>query len=243
MLLIAAVIWCVRATTVQRLRSQLLLEPMESVAGNRRLVQVAITEAQPLFEKHCASCHGRKMQGDPALGAPDLSDGVWLYGTGSVFDIERTILYGARSQMPRSHNVSEMPAFGLTGMLRPDEIREMVQYVLQLSGQPHDRQAAQAGAELFAGRANCIDCHGPDGKGNADYGAPDLTVNVWNNGGDAGSLYKSMYFGLHRTMPGWIGTLSLQQIRALAIYVHATSHPAGDRKSSGDAYAARNAAP
>ena len=66
--------------------------------------------------------------------------------------------------------------------------------------------------------------HGADGRGNEDYGAPDLTRNVWNSGGDPQSLFAAIYSGQHRIMPGWRRTLSLLQIRALATYVYAASH-------------------
>jgi len=223
-LLVPGAAWRMHAMAVERTRVRLLESAPESVAKDPALVEAAVTQAQPLFAQHCARCHGESLQGNPAVGAPNLADRVWLYGNGDVFDIERTILYGVRSEMPQSHHVSDMPPFGLAGTLRPAEIRDVVQYVLQLSGRPHNGQAALAGRELFAGKGGCFDCHGSDGKGNSDYGAPDLTANVWNSGGDPDSLYKSIYFGQHRTMPGWIDKLTLEQIRALAVYIYAASH-------------------
>ncbi|HTQ36525.1 MAG TPA: c-type cytochrome [Steroidobacteraceae bacterium] len=232
LLLLAGAAWSAHVVAGARIRARLLQTPADAAADDPQLVAAAMAQARPLFATNCAGCHGAGMRGDQRTGTPDLTDGVWLYGSGSVFDIERTILYGARAAMPRSRNVSEMPPFGLTGILRPDEIREVVQYLLQLSGRPHDGQAALAGRELFFGQANCVDCHGPDGKGNSDYGAPDLTVNVWNSGGDPANLYDSIYFGRHRVMPGWIDRLTLEQIRALSVYIHAISHPARAAGSS-----------
>jgi cytochrome c oxidase cbb3-type subunit III len=242
-LLIGGLTWRARAAAVERTRARLLESSTEAVVKDPELVKAATTEAQPLFAQHCARCHGETMQGDPAIGAPNLADGVWLYGSGEVFDIERTILYGVRSEMPQTHHVSDMPPFGLVGTLRPGEIRDVVQYVLELSGRPHDGQAALAGRELFFGRGTCFDCHGTDGKGNPDYGAPDLTANVWNSGGDPESLYKSIYFGQHRVMPGWINKLTLEQIRALSVYIYEASHSSNAGKSPGDAYVARARTP
>lgn len=240
LLLIAGLAWRVEVARVERARIRLLASSSERIAKDPELVRVAVAEAQPLFARHCAPCHGQKMQGNPAIGAPNLTDEVWLYGSGTVFDIERTILYGARSEMPQGHHISDMPPFGLTGTLRPAEIREVVQYVLQLSRRPHDREAALSGGELFFGKGTCTDCHGSDGRGNSDYGAPDLTANVWNSGGDPDSLYKSIYFGQHGVMPGWINTLTLEQIRALSVYIYALSHPSSSPKLPGDAYVARD---
>jgi cytochrome c oxidase cbb3-type subunit III len=198
------------------------------VIRDPELVRFAQKQAKPLYAANCAACHGAQMTGNPALGAPNLTDKVWLYGNGGVFDIERTLLYGIRSKQNKSRNVAEMPAFGLTGVLRDVEIRNVVQYVLQLSGRPHQGPAASEGEAVYhnTDKGRCADCHGYDARGNSDYGAPDLTVNVWNSGSDAQALYNAIYYGQHRMMPAWIGKLTLEQIRALAIYIYSASHPA-----------------
>jgi cytochrome c oxidase cbb3-type subunit 3 len=183
-----------------------------------------VRQAQPLYRAHCAVCHGENMTGNAALGAPDLTDQVWLYGKGSVFDIERTLLYGIRSGAPQTRNVTDMPAFGARGLLTPADINNVVQFLLQLNNRPYQAEAANEGKQVYERKANCGDCHGADAHGNPDYGAPDLTVNVWNSGGDAPSLYRAIYSGEHHVMPGWIGTLSLAQIRELAVYVYVASH-------------------
>lgn len=233
LLLATAVAWRVHASVIERARTRLLLAPTATVVRDPALVRIALAEAKPLYARHCASCHGETMQGNPALASPNLVDGAWLYGRGGVFDIERTILYGIRAATPKTRHISDMPAFGVTGMLSGEEIREVVQYVLQLSGQRHDAQTARAGRELFLGRGNCFDCHGADGQGNPDYGAPDLTANKWNAGGDADSLYRTIYSGQQNVMPGWFGRLTLQQIRALAVYVHVRGQPENAGASSG----------
>jgi cytochrome c oxidase cbb3-type subunit III len=208
----------------QRLQYRLLATPPEAVAADPALVRFASAQARPLFAAHCAACHGADMRGNPALGAPNLTDAVWLYGEGRIFDIERTLLYGIRSGEDKTHNETDMPSFGLRGVLSDAQIRNVVQYVLQLSGRPYAAGAASEGRAVYTGLGNCGDCHGPDARGNSDYGAPDLTRNVWNSGGDPQSLYSTIYFGQHRIMPAWGGILSLEQIRALATYVYAASH-------------------
>lgn len=224
---------------LQRTRMQdRLLAATPAVAGeDPALVRFATAQARPLFQRNCAVCHGADLRGNTALGAPDLADSTWLYGTGRVFDIERTILYGVRSGRSKTHNVTEMPAYGLEGRLSEGQTRSLVQYLLKLDGRPYEAGAANEGQELYFGAPDCGDCHGPDARGNSDYGAPDLTINVWNSGGDPQSLYDSIYYGRHRVMPAWIGVLSLEQIRALAVYIHAVSHPPAG-PAAGDARAA-----
>lgn len=183
------------------------------------------------------------MRGNAAIGAPDLTDGVWLWGDGSVYGIERIILYGIRAGDAKSRDVDDMPAFGLKGTFRyqgtpgfqgkvvggaaltSGEVRDLVQYLLKINHQPYQVEAANEGERLSSeSQTSCRDCHAPDLKGDSDYGAPNLTINVWNNGGTAQDLYDSIYYGRHRLMPAWRGVLTLEQIRALAVYIHAVSH-------------------
>ena len=225
--LIAAAILIAAHLHEQHLADRLLSVLPDDAAADPTLLRYAVAQARPLYRTHCAACHGATMQGNPATGAPDLTDHSWLYGDGSTYEIERTLLYGIRSGHSQARNITDMPGFGLRGRLTPGQIHSLVQYLLKLSGRVYEAGAAADGRALYADPAiNCGDCHGADGEGNPDYGAPDLTVNTWNNGADPQSLYDSVYFGRHRIMPAWLGTLSLAQIRALAVYVYVASHPA-----------------
>lgn len=216
----AAIVRLQRADIEERL----LADMPDEAATDPVLVRFATAQARPLYARHCAACHGSDMRGNPKIGAPDLTDSVWLYGDGSVYGIERTILYGIRSGESKAHNVTDMPAFGQRGMLSEDQVRDLVQYLLKLNHRAYEGEAAEEGRALYYGKPDCSDCHGGDARGDSDYGAPDLTVNVWNNGGDPQSLYDSLYFGRHRIMPAWARTLTLEQIRALAVYIHVASH-------------------
>jgi len=222
----ATVHWAARASD-QRLARRLLAAPADASVRDPALLRYARLRAQPLYREHCAVCHGADMTGNPALGAPNLTDPVWLYGKGSVFDIERTLLYGIRSGVPQARNVTDMPAFGVRGLLSTADINNAVQYLLQLNRRPYQADAASEGRQVYERKANCGDCHGADAHGNPDYGAPDLTVNVWNSGTDPASLYRAIYSGQHHVMPGWLGTLSLEQIRELAMYIYSASHGGG----------------
>ncbi|HMA49250.1 MAG TPA: c-type cytochrome, partial [Magnetospirillaceae bacterium] len=48
----------------------------------------------------CFDCHGGDGKGDPAIGAPDLTDAVWLYGDGSREAIFRSIEHGRKGVCP-----------------------------------------------------------------------------------------------------------------------------------------------
>ena len=47
----------------------------------------------------CAACHGADAKGNTAMGAPNLTDGIWLYG-GNLADIAETIRRGRNGLMP-----------------------------------------------------------------------------------------------------------------------------------------------
>jgi cytochrome c oxidase cbb3-type subunit 3 len=55
-----------------------------------------------VFHKNgmCFDCHGGDARGDPAIGAPNLTDSVWLYGHGSMDDIERSVTHGLAGTCP-----------------------------------------------------------------------------------------------------------------------------------------------
>ncbi len=69
----------------------------------------------------CWDCHSSDAGGDAAIGAPTLSDNVWLYG-GTHDDIYRSIAYG---------RAGVSPAFG--HILKPLEITEVAAYVASLA--------------------------------------------------------------------------------------------------------------
>ncbi|MCB1553134.1 MAG: cytochrome-c oxidase, cbb3-type subunit III [Xanthomonadales bacterium] len=56
---------------------------------------------KPRFDMVCIACHGPEGKGNPALGAPDLTDDVWLYG--SDFDTIRTAIVQGRAGMMPAH--------------------------------------------------------------------------------------------------------------------------------------------
>lgn len=59
----------------------------------------ATPEGAKIFEEQCVACHKAGGKGDQELGAPNLSDGIWLYG-GSRDSIYRSIFYARNGSMP-----------------------------------------------------------------------------------------------------------------------------------------------
>ena len=77
---------------------------------------------------------------------------------------------------------------------------------------------AAAGAKIFAD--NCTSCHGDNGKGNQELGAPDLTDKIWLYGSDEATLVETISNGRAGVMPAWVGRLDPSTIKALTVYVH-----------------------
>jgi cytochrome c oxidase cbb3-type subunit 3 len=76
---------------------------------------------QQRFAMVCAACHGPDGKGNPMLGAPNLTDDTWLYGS-SPGDIRYTIANGRANQMPAQLDY-----------LGEDRLRLMAAYVMSLS--------------------------------------------------------------------------------------------------------------
>jgi cytochrome c oxidase cbb3-type subunit 3 len=104
----------------------------------------------------CAPSHGAGGAG--AKGYPNLVDNKWLWG-GKLDDIAQTITHGARAGDAAGRQGS-MPAFGREGLLKPDEISTVADYVRSLSGLKTELGADLArDGKIFAD--NCAVCHGP----------------------------------------------------------------------------------
>ncbi len=57
-----------------------------------------------VFQTYCVACHGAEATGNPAMGAPNLKDGIWLYG-GSAEQISHTVRAGRNGRMPAHKDV------------------------------------------------------------------------------------------------------------------------------------------
>lgn len=161
-----------------------------------------------LFANNCATCHGSDAKG--SKGFPNLTDNDWLYG-GSGDTIVETITKGREGTMP--------PMAAAVGS--GDDVRHLANYVLSLSGSPHNSVAAALGKSKFSA---CAACHGMNGKGNPALGAPDLTDKVWLHGWGETAIIAMINNGKHSHMPEHGSRLSPEQIRVLAAYVWGLSH-------------------
>jgi cytochrome c oxidase cbb3-type subunit 3 len=168
-----------------------------------------------LFVNNCSPCHGSDAHG--SVGFPNLTDNDWLWG-GTPEDIITTITNGRVGNMP--------PIAAAVG--GPEDVRNVANYVLSLSGAPHNTAAAEAGRAKFV---VCAACHGPEGKGNPLVGAPNLTDKIWLHGFGEATVVHAVTLGWHNVMPAQGGRLSEAQIRVLASYVWSLSHP-GTKVSS-----------
>jgi cytochrome c oxidase cbb3-type subunit 3 len=186
-----------------------------SIERDPTLLAFAQAQGRAAFGNNCAPCHGSGATG--AKGYPNLNDDDWLWG-GSIEAIYQTIAFGVRSGHPKARE-SAMPAFGGDGMLKREEIATVANYVRSLSGLP-----LRAGADLAAGKeifaANCTVCHGENGKGNRDLGAPNLTDKIWLYGSDEATIVEGISNGRGGVMPAWSGRLDPVTIKSLAVYVH-----------------------
>jgi cytochrome c oxidase cbb3-type subunit 3 len=169
-----------------------------------------------LFGDNCAACHGADGRG--LKGFPSLADRDWLWG-GKPETVAETIRVGVNGSHPDTR-VSEMIAFGSGGILDATQVANVANYVMSLSVPAF---AQSKPASVHAGRAvfeaNCVACHGAEGRGNQSLGVPNLTDLAWINGSDWESVYTVVNHGRKGEMPSWEGRLSPAERKLLAAYV------------------------
>jgi cytochrome c oxidase cbb3-type subunit 3 len=181
--------------------------PIPAVAADPQAREIG----QRLFLNYCAQCHASDARG--GKGFPNLTDKDWLWG-GDPDTIVATITNG-RSGV--------MPAWGT--VVGEEGAKDLANYVRSLSGGANDELRAHHGKELF--QANCVVCHGPEGKGNPAMGAPNLTDDIWLYGGGQTTLIETITKGRNGVMPAWGEFLGPQKVHILAAYVYGLSHPDG----------------
>jgi cytochrome c oxidase cbb3-type subunit III len=225
-------------------------EELASVAINDivkslRLNRTAMELGRTVYDKSCASCHGANLKGIPDQHTPDLTDSDWRFSgddlasgglTKFPSDVEWTVRYGIRSGNPNARGMEvnmlaydpkyrtehDTKDFGSDEFLNSAEIDDVVEYVLQLSGQRANRAKAARGKALFRNNAkgNCFDCHGDDATGIDTFGSTNLTKrNLYLYGTDRESIRESIVKGRHGTMPAFDGVLKPEEIKAVSVFV------------------------
>ena len=238
MLATVAVLY-VHARTV---RAHFLMTPADRIPEEPELLRYAMAHGAPGYARHCAACHGERLQGNPARAVPNLADQDWLYGSGRVSEIEHVILYGIRSGNSKGWDLARMPAFATARPydayamppLSPAQIDDVTTYVLSLRQPQADAAAVARGARLFRDNSQglCSDCHAPDAKGDSGIGAPDLTDAIWLRGdGSRESIEDTIAHGLAGSCPAFVARLPPETIRAIAVYVQSFSSRRGGSSS------------
>ena len=89
-------------------------------------INADIEQGQKIFAANCVACHGPAGKGTQAMGAPDLTDNVWLYGS-SFGQIQQTLRYGRNGRMPAQEHI-----------LGNDKVHLLAAYVYSLSQESED---------------------------------------------------------------------------------------------------------
>jgi cytochrome c oxidase cbb3-type subunit 3 len=180
--------------------------------GDAQLMTVVRQAGRTLFMDNCAVCHGTDAKG--RNGYPNLTDKAWLWGK-TPEAIMETLRVGINSANDDSR-ASEMPAFGRDELLEPAQVAPMVAYVQRLSAGTTS-EASEEEKTVFAD--NCASCHGPNGKGDKNFGAPNLTDANWIYGKDKKTLHQTIWNGRKGHMPHWEGRLSKLDRKILMVYL------------------------
>lgn len=171
----------------------------------------AMAVGERLYMNNCAQCHASDARGNK--GFPNLTDGDWLHG-GTPEIIKETLTKGRMGNMP--------PMAAAVGSA--EDVKNLAQYVLSLSGSPHDSLQASLGKSKFVA---CAACHGMDGKGNQALGAPNLTDDIWLHGYGEAAIVAMVNNGKINQMPAQADKLTEAQIHVLASYVWGLSNTGG----------------
>ncbi len=179
-----------------------------------QLLAAAETAGRIAFANNCQPCHGAGGGGQP--GYPALAAGAWIWG-GTLDAIQQTITYGIRSGDEKARE-AQMPRFGIDGILKPEQIQQVADYVMTLFGNAQPGRDVSAGKQLFA--ENCAVCHGEAGQGDREKGAPRLASRVHLYGGDRATVVAQITSPRMGVMPAWHTRLDEATIKSLALYVH-----------------------
>ncbi|MFB2549924.1 cytochrome-c oxidase, cbb3-type subunit III [Ensifer soli] len=193
--------------------AEIAARPVDEILADEGLRTVAVSAGSAAFKVNCVQCHGSGAEG--SKGFPNLNDDDWLWG-GKAEEIRQTIAHGIRFAQDAETRDSVMPAFA--DMLKGEEIRQVATFVKSLSGTVANAASVAPGKDLFA--ANCAACHGEDGKGSREFGAPDLTDAIWLYGSSEAEIAAQIRAPHMGVMPAWQERLGETTVKELAVFVH-----------------------
>lgn len=196
-------------------RNRIRESDFDRISQDPKLFEFARSGGAAAFKVNCVQCHGSGAAG--GNGYPNLNDDDWLWG-GTFEAIHQTLRSGIRYASDPDTRISQMPAFG-DGILKPDEINSAAEFVLSLSGQPHDAAEAAKGQAVFA--VNCTSCHGNHGEGVRDMGGARLNDAIWLYGNDKQSIVAQITKPRQGVMPAWRQRLDEVTLKELTVYIHA----------------------
>lgn len=221
----------------------------DTILDDQELYAFAMAGGAAAFKDNCATCHGTGAAGGPGFPNLNDDDWIWggqlqtihetlLHGIRWASDFESRV-----SQMPSFGrdgllNRDEINAvvdyvLSLSAHLYDDQNDASASdshssghdgHGVTSAVNTNEKDAAvmvarlEKGAEIFA--QNCASCHGAQGKGMHDVGAPNLTDAIWLYGGTREDVYQTIYYSRAGVMPAWKDRLDENTIRQLAIYVH-----------------------
>lgn len=188
---------------------------LNAIVGDPELNTYAVSAGGAVFRTWCAQCHGSGAAG--AKGYPNLLDDDWLWG-GDMEAIYQTVAHGIRNEDSDDARYSEMPAFGRDELLTEEEVDQVTNFVMSLSGEANDASQIEAGSVIYAD--SCSSCHMDDGTGNREQGAPNLADAIWLFGGDYEDIKRTVTYSRFGVMPAWNTRLTEAQVRAVTAYVH-----------------------
>jgi cytochrome c oxidase cbb3-type subunit 3 len=183
---------------------------IEEVVQDPELLTYAMAGGKAIFADNCQPCHGAAGSGNK--GYPVLADDDWIWG-GTLDDIQTTLLYGIRSGH-EDERLSDMPAFIADELISLEEANQIADFVMTLGGQ----EGSTDGAELYAD--NCASCHGEEGEGLQEMGAPRLNDGIWLYDAGREGVMAQLKKPKHGVMPFWSERLSETEIKQVSIYVH-----------------------
>jgi cytochrome c oxidase cbb3-type subunit 3 len=232
--------------------------PVNDIIKSIRLNAGAMIFGRKVYDKACAGCHGDDLKGSTDLHTPDLTDADWRFSGDDLAsggnikypsDVEWTVRYGIRSGHPNARGLEadmlaydpkyrskeDIKEFGSGRFLTSEEVEDVTEYVLHISGQATDANRAARGEVLFhdGAKGNCFDCHGADGTGSDPIGSTNLTqTRLYLYGSDRASILQSINQGRRGVMPAFDRKLKPEEIKAVSVYVLSRAGKCEPRMSS-----------